>query len=755
MAQMSIAGPRVLLRRLREIMAEPESAQSRLDKTVRIIAANMVAEVCSVYLMRAGSWLELFATEGLNPGAVHQTRLRVGEGLVGEIARTAEPLSLSDAQAHPLFAYRPETGEDPYRSLMGVPILRYGRVVGVVVVQNQTMRHYTEEEIEALQTVAMVLAEMVAAEELVDPAELHEAELEDRLPRRLDGLPLASGIAIGRAVLHEPRVEVTRLIAEDLEEERRRLEEAVAAVRAAVDRMLHSPAFSLGGEHREILEAYRMFANDHGWLMRMREAIASGLTAEAAVERVQVETRARLMRATDPYLRERLHDLEDLANRLLRQLAGKARTAAYEQLGEDAIVVARNMGPAELLDYDPAKLRGIVLEEGSATSHVAIVARALDLPLVGGLDGILEWIEPDDPLVVDGDSGDVYLRPSSDILQAYQEKIALRAQQQAQFAALRELPSVTRDGVVVDLAINAGLLLELPHLKESGACGIGLFRTELQFMISATFPRLTAQTALYRQVLDAAEPRPVVFRTLDIGGDKVLPYLATMREQNPALGWRAIRIALDRPVLLRYQIRALLAAAAGRDLNVMFPLVAEIEEFIEARALVEREIERLRRFGRPLPRQIRVGTMLEVPALAWRIKVLLPHIDFVSVGSNDLLQFFFACDRENPRLAGRYDLLSPSLLSLLHHVVRACQAAGVPVSICGEQAGRPLEAMALVGIGFRTISMPSAAVGPVKRMIRSLSVTEIEAYIGSLLDLPDRSLRPRLEAFAREKGIFV
>jgi phosphotransferase system enzyme I (PtsP) len=596
---------------------------------------------------------------------------------------------------------------------------------------------------------------MVAAEELVDPAELHEAELEDRLPRRLNGLPLASGIAIGRAVLHEPRVEVTRLIAEDLEEERRRLDEAVSAMRAAVDRMLHSPAFALGGEHREILEAYRMFANDHGWLMRMREAITSGLTAEAAVERVQVETRARLMRVTDPYLRERLHDLEDLANRLLRQLAGKVRTAAYEQLGEDAIVVARNMGPAELLDYDPAKLRGIVLEEGSATSHVAIVARALDLPLVGGLDGILEWIEPDDPLVVDGDSGDVYLRPSLDILQAYQEKIALRAQQQAQFAALRELPSVTRDGVAVDLAINAGLLLELPHLAESGACGIGLFRTELQFMISATFPRLAAQTALYRQVIEAAEPRPVVFRTLDIGGDKVLPYLTTMREQNPALGWRAIRIALDRPVLLRYQIRALLAATVARDLNVMFPLVAEVEEFIQARALVEREVERLRRFGRPLPRRIRVGTMLEVPALAWRINTLLPYTDFVSVGSNDLLQFFFACDRENPRLAGRYDLLSPSLLSLLHHVVRACQAHDVPVSICGEQAGRPLEAMALLGLGFRAISMPPAAVGPVKRMIRSLSVAEIESYIGGLLDLPDRSLRPQLEAFARTKGIFV
>ncbi|GAK45388.1 phosphoenolpyruvate-protein phosphotransferase PtsP [Tepidicaulis marinus] len=749
-----VGNPRVLLRRLREAMAEPGSPQKRLDKTVVLIAQNMVTEVCSLYLLRKGNLLELFATQGLNPSAVHQTRLRVGEGLVGDIAQHARPLNLTDAQAHPAFAYRPETGEEIYKSLMGVPILRGGRVIGVLVVQNRTMRHYSEEEVEALETVAMVLAELIGAADLLDADEFSEvAASQPGQPHYLAGTSLSEGIALGHAVLHEPRVHVTHLIAEDVDQEIARLESSVYELRSSIDRMLSTSDLSHAGEHREVLQAYRMFANDRGWLKRMVDVVRTGLTAEAAVERVQNDTRARMLRQTDPYLRDRLHDLDDLANRLLRVLTGVGLSSVSAMLPEDAIVIARNMGPAELLDYDKSKLRGLVLEEGAANAHVAIVARALGLSAVGRADGVLDHIEDGDAIIVDGDTGELYIRPSQEVVEAYSEKARFRARRQEQYKAIRHEEPRTLDGVRVDLNVNAGLLVDLPHMEESGADGIGLFRTELQFMIASTLPSQKDQQELYQAVLDAAGDKPVVFRTLDIGGDKVLPYMKVANEENPALGWRAIRIALDRPALLRHQLRALLAAAAGRELRLMFPMVTEVSEFVRARALVDKELRRLEKFDKPRPTGLQVGTMLEVPSLAWQFDTLLPLVDFVSVGSNDLLQFFFASDRGNARVAQRYDLLSPSALNFLRHVVLACQKHGVPLTLCGEVAGKPLEAMALIGIGFRRISMSPAAVGPVKMMVRSLDTGKLAAFMEALYARPDASVRGDLLRFAEENDI--
>lgn len=753
----SVGGPRVLLRRLREVMAEPESAQKRLDKIVVLIAANMVAEVCSVYLMRPTQELELFATEGLKPTAVHKTRLRVGEGLVGDIAAHARPLNLADAQSHPGFAYRPETGEEIYKSLMGVPVLRSGRVVGVLVVQNRTKRNYTEEEVEALQTVAMVLAEVVAASDLINLSELDEPNLTRRRPFHIRGASFSEGIALGHAVLHEPRVHVAKLIAEDVDLELKRLEQAVYELRGSIDDMLETEDLSHAGEHREVLQAYRMFANDRGWLQRMSEAVRTGLTAEAAVERVQNDTRARLQRAADPYLRERLHDFDDLANRLLRQLTGVKLSSASGNLPNDAIVIARNMGPAELLDYDKERLRGLVLEEGAQNAHVTIVARALGIATVGRADAILDHIDQGDAIIVDGDMGEVYVRPSQDIIDSYSEKARFRARKQAQYQAIRHEPALTVDGERVNLFVNAGLQVDLRHLHESGAEGIGLFRTELQFMVASKLPSLKDQIDLYSAVLDEAGDKPTVFRTLDIGGDKMLPYMdmAAFKEENPALGWRAIRIGLDRPALLRHQLRALLTAAAGRSLRIMFPMVAEVAEFKRARALVDKELARLAKFGKTPPADLQIGTMLEVPSLVWQLDTLLPLVDFVSVGSNDLLQFLFASDRGNPRVASRYDLLSPAVLSFLRFIVLKCRAHNVPVTLCGEMSGKPLEAMALIGVGFRRISMSPAAIGPVKMMTRSLKVGELESYMEGLYGLPDSTLRDKLAAFATEHAVAV
>ncbi len=746
-------GPRTLLRSLREVMAQSGSADDRLQTVVRLIASNMVAEVCSIYLLQPDNRLELFATEGLRAEAVHNTFLALGEGLVGTVAQTARPLALSHAQQHPAFAYRPETGEDPYLSYLGVPLLRSGRVLGVLAVQNTTTRAYKLEEMEALETVAMVLAEMVASGELVNLAALHKAELVDDRAMHHHGVAISEGIALGHAVLHQPRFHVTKLIAEDTGEELGRIEEAIGQLRAQVDAMLSGDNLGRAGEHREILETYRMFANDRGWLARLREAIESGLTAEAAVERVQNETRARLMRQTDPYLRERLHDLDDLANRLLSHLVGVPLTAAGEDLPTDAIIIARNMGPAELLDYDSDKLRALVLEEGSATAHVSIVARALGIPMIGRVEGITDLLEAGDAVIADGDTGEVYALPSPEIVDSYSEKARFRAKRQAQFRELRDKPAVTKDGVAVSLTINAGLMVDLPHLHEAGADGIGLFRTELQFLIASAMPKLSEQRAFYTEVLDAAGDKPVTFRTLDVGGDKVLPYLAHAKEENPALGWRAIRIALDRPGLLRYQLRALLQAAAGRNLRLMFPMVAQVSEFQAARELLDKELARLERLGQPGPSDIKVGSMLEVPSLAWQLDALLPLVDFISIGSNDLLQFFFASDRGNPRVGDRYDLLSPAVLSFLQHVVSQCGVHDVPVSLCGEMAGRPLEAMTLVALGFRTLSIPPAAVGPVKAMILELNAGKLADFVNERLSLPDSSLRSQLAEFAFDNKI--
>ncbi|MBK5948757.1 phosphoenolpyruvate--protein phosphotransferase [Rhodobium orientis] len=752
----TLAGPRLLLRRLREVMAEEISPQERLDKIVVLIAANMVAEVCSIYLLRADRQLELFATEGLNRTAVHRTSLRLGEGLVGLIAAEAEPLNLTDASTHPSFAYKPETGEEIYHSFLGVPVLRAGQTLGVLVVQNRAKRTYTDEEIEALQTTAMVIAEMVAARE--PGAMFPQAnQLDARRTMQIEGQPLADGVGLGKVVLHEPRVVVTNLIAEDANTELDRLEAAVDKLRLSLDRMLASRDVAHHGEHRDVLEAYRMFANDRGWVRRIEEAIGNGLTAEAAVEKVQNDTRARMMRQTDPYLRERLHDIDDLTNRLLRELVGVPLSISAKDLPKDAIIVARNMGAAELLDYERDRVRGLVFEEAGPTSHATIIARALGIPAVGQVAGVTSLCESGDSIIADGGSGIVQLRPPTDVQNAYAEKVRFRARRQAQYKRLRHRPSVTLDGEEISLMLNAGLTVDLPHLEEAGAAGIGLFRTEIPFMVAQTFPRMREQTGLYESVISAAGERPVVFRTLDIGGDKVLPYLRAVQEENPAMGWRAVRLGLDRPALLRTQQRALLRASAGRRLRLMFPMVTETGEFEQARAILERDKLHLQKHGHDIPAEIKLGTMIEVPSLLFELDELFRIVDFASVGSNDLFHFLTATDRGNPRVAERYDAMSAPFLRVLKTIVDRAAVADVPLSICGEMAGRPLEAMALIALGYRTLSMSPSAIGPVKAMLRKLKANELRARLLPRLEAGrwDGDLRLFLKSYADDQNIPV
>ena len=752
MPMSAIASAREILTGLHDVMARRGSAQAKLDRVVDLIAAAMASEVCSIYLLRDQA-LELFATHGLRKEAVHVTRLSMGEGLVGTIAEEGRILNLAEAASHPEFVYRPETGEESFHSFAGVPIIRREQAIGVLAVQHGDPRRYDDVEIEALQTVAMVLSELIASARLVDGS---RGARRDAGMQRMTGLKLVTGMAKGIAVFHQPRVVVEHTVAEDTEAERTRVYAAFRKMREQIDHMTREAEFGTAGEHNEILETYKMFAYDEGWSRRINEAIDSGLTAEAAIERVQQRTRARMREIDDPLLKERMHDLEDLSNRLMRIVSGRMGTAAQTGLAKDAILIARNLGPAELLEYDRRRLKGVVLEEGSLTAHVTIVARAMGVPVIGRVTDIRHIVNEGDAVMVDGDAGSVLVRPTRPLANAFDQRMAMSQKRRAEYATIRHAPAETKDGQRMTLMVNAGLAEDAAMLETAGADGIGLFRTEFQFLIAATLPGRESQQRLYKSVLDAAGDKPVVFRTVDIGGDKALPYLnEEMKDEseNPAMGWRALRLSLERKALMKAQARALVEASAGKVLRVMFPMVSEPWEYEEARALFEEQLAWAKSAKRAGPKRVEFGAMLEVPSLAEMLDILLPRVDFLSIGTNDLTQFLFAADRADPRLAERYDWLSPAILRFLRRVVREADAAGVPLRVCGEMGGRPLEALALIGIGINSLSITPAAVGPVKAMIRSIDASAVRAKVESLLAKPPANMRKSLGDWAKRHGV--
>ncbi|MEO1092239.1 MAG: phosphoenolpyruvate--protein phosphotransferase [Pseudomonadota bacterium] len=747
-----LSASRRLLRRIMELAAAPIQPQQRLDRIVGLIAADMVAEVCSIYVRRSGNIIELFATQGLKTSAVHQTRMRLGEGLVGNIALNADLVNTADAQNDPRYQYFPETGEENYRSFLGVPILRNGEVAGVVVVQNTTPRHYAEDEVEALEIIAALLGEMLASGGLADPDIYTDLSSMAVRPRRLIGVSLVPGVAMGRALLHHPPPQVTRFVSDNPELETARLERAMQALRLDVDRLVASAGLGLG-EHGDVLEAYRMLSHDRSWFRRLHEAILTGLTAEAAVRRVQEETKVRLSQSSNNYLRERLLDLEDLANRLLGHLVGTSRSHRPEEMPDDAIVIARTLSPAELLEYDRTKVKGLVLEEGSHTAHATIIARALEIPLLGGVERAFAAVKDGDVVALDADYGQLFLRPNDDVEHAFARSLAARQAALARVQALRDVPTVTRDGIRVGLHLNAAFLMDLDAVADTGAEGVGLFRTELAFMARGSYPDVAEQTGLYQQVVFALDEKPCTFRTLDVGSDKVLPYWRFSAEDNPAMGWRAMRLVLDQPMLLRQQLRALLRAHPERPLRIMFPMVADMRELDAAQGLLDREVDRAIRAGEPLPSSIDVGAMLEVPALLFQLEQLLDRVSFISVGSNDLEQFLFAADRGNPRLLNRYDTLSPAMLAVIRQLVERCRARSVGLSVCGEMASRPLDALALVALGVRELSLTPASIGQVKAAIRSLDAGAAARFLLRQAELPVHSVRDTFRLYAVDRGV--
>jgi phosphotransferase system enzyme I (PtsP) len=734
---------RKLLGRLRDTMANEAAGQERLDQITHLTADSMGTEVCSIYLFRDDETLELCATQGLNPDSVHQTRMKLGEGLVGRVARSGKTVNAADAPSARGFRYMPETGEEIYPSFLGVPIQRLGEKLGVLVVQSKDAREFSADEVYALEVVAMVLAEMTELGAFVgEGAALRARHTQPVLVR---GVTAQEGTAEGHVWLHEPRVVVTNLVADDPEIERARLFEAVENLRVSVDQLLAGASGDT--EQVQVLEAYRMFANSKGWLRRMEENIDRGLSAEAAVEKEQSDVRARMLQATDAYLRERLQDLDDLSNRLLRIITGQGQQTGAD-LPENPILVARNIGPGELLEYG-RQLRGIVLEEGSVGSHAAIVARALAIPLVINAKRMQNDALNGDHIMVDGDQGIVHLRPDDIVVGAFRDKMAMQAQAQERYASIRDKPAVTLCGKTIRLEMNAGLMADLPSLESSGAEGVGLFRTELQFLVRSQMPKRTELAALYARVLDAAKDKRVVFRTLDIGSDKVLPYMKGQDEPNPALGWRAIRVGLDKPGVMRMQLQALLRAANGRPLSIMFPFVAQYEEYSTARAEVDKALARETKLGHRIPETLEIGAMLETPSLAFASKKFFQEVEFLSIGGNDLKQFFFAADRENELVRRRYDTLNVSFLTFIEDIVDRCKSTNTPLSFCGEDAGRPVEALCLAAIGLHSLSMRPASVGPVKHLLRRCNLDDVRNIIHNARNAGDQTVRPAVMEYLR------
>jgi phosphotransferase system, enzyme I, PtsP len=732
---------RQLFARLRAALA---SGAAGLPDIADLVAQELKSDASVIYVARVGEVLELAATHGLNVSAVGRTRLRVGEGIIGMVAASGDALNLADAQNHPRYVYRPELGEEDFASMMAMPVKRAGRILGVIALLSREARVFSPVEVEAVATVAMLLAEIFARAGATD---LPQEGFSDTLPRRYAGHVLSPGIARGTILAYGAVAPIARLLTDDPAAELRRLEKAVDTANKTLDGLI-AASLPGGNASRDVLDAYRMVAQSAGWLTQVRVAINDGLTAETAVDKVARNLRERMRRIADPYLRERLADIEDMIGRLMVALGGMA---PKPERADGVVLLVRRLGPADLLDWHSRGIAGVAVEEASPSGHAAILARALGLPALAVDRGAVEASRAGDDALLDAEGATLILRPEPDVIQVYDRALAARSVRAAALIAYKDAPSVTKDGTHIGLMLNVGLALELDQLERTGAAGIGLYRTEIAVLAAGGIPDVAGQAAEYGRVMDRAKGRRVQFRTLDLGADKLLPGEAGQGEENPAMGWRSLRVGLDRPAILRRQLRALLLGAQGRPLSIMFPMVATVEEFRAARDLLEAEAARIR----PAPERLEAGTMIEVPSLLFQLPGLLAEADFVSVGTNDLMQFLFAADRGTPELADRYDTLSAPVLEMLERLVVACAEAGVPLSVCGEAAGRPLDALAFAAIGVTTLSMAGNAILPVKALLVEADLEALRPVLRELrrAGAAGGSIREPLTAWAREHGL--
>ena len=742
-----------MLQLFKEITSSDMPMSVRFDKVTAMLAHKMEADAAACYLVIDDNYLELFASYAFNPKLTNAISLKVGEGIIGGIAQSKCTTTVENIWQHPDFLYRAEADEEKYKSFLGAPLIRWGRAIGVLCLYKKELYEFKKAEVEALETLAMAFAEWVGSDEMRAYKNAFIKQRGQTTRDKVKGISLSRGFGVGPAVVHRRRQNVTKIFAEDKQAELERLAKAHSEMNHDLDEKFNSSKLGIG-EHADILDTYRMFAKDKGWYNKIAGHVEGGLTAEAAVERAFEDMWNRLSGTQDVYLKERLHDLRDVADRLLAYLGGDNTDIKAADLPE-IVIVAQTMGPADLMDYDYHKIKALILEDGTPTMHVAIVAKALGIPVVSKIKGIYKEIKSGEVLAVNGDEGIVYLQPSAKVLADFKIKIAERERQIAQMAELKKLPSKTLDKQRINMYINVGLDFDLEYIESTNCDGIGLYRTEIPFMAAEKMPDVEHQFAYYRKLMDKAENKKVVFRSLDVGSDKLLPYWTYSGEENPAIGWRSIRITLDRRAILRQQMRAFIRAAAGKELNVMFPMIANLAEFRDAKETLMLELDKEKRRSENVPSKVNVGLMIEVPSVVFQLDAILLEADFISVGTNDLAQFVFACDRTNNRLSERYDVLSVPFLRVMQEIITKANDAKVLCSVCGEMASNPIEAMVLIGLGYRNLSISGASFGKVKRMIRSANTKDLADYIQTLLDFNQRTLRPQLIAYANDHGIEI
>lgn len=740
-----------ILDKIRQISESSVNAKQKMTEISAVIAEKMSADVVLCYAKVDENYLECLAKFGVED--FFDAQIREGDGVVGKIALEKQTLLLNDDDLCGKYAFDEALKQKKYKSFVGVPIVQWNRAIGVLGVFGGENRIYNDADAEFLKTIAMSLADVLQRLDIVEYKKQLQKLRGVSIKDKIKAISLNKGYGIGPALLHNRRQMITNIFAEDKIAELKRLKSAHEKMNADLEKNFNEAKLGLG-EHVEILETYRMFAKDKGWFQKIVNNIEAGLSAEAAVERVYEDMWNRLSSSNDAYLQERLHDLRDVSDRLMSYLSGNQNRQG-KSADADFILVAQTMGPAELMDYDYKKIKGLVLEDGTPTMHVAIVAKALNIPVLSKVKNIFNEIQNGQKIAVDGNAGIIYLSPSAEVENNFYKKIAEKERLQKKFEELRKLPSQTKDKRKIGMYINVGLPLDFDYVKNTSCDGVGLYRTEIPFMASDNMPNVETQFAYYKNLIDVCDNKKVIFRTLDVGSDKLLPYWSYKGESNPAIGWRSIRITLDRRAILRSQVKAFLMAAKDRELDVMFPMISNYAEFVEAKETLLLEAERLKKNNQPRPKKINIGLMIEVPSVLYELDNILPEADFVSVGTNDLAQFVFACDRGNPKLLDRYDVLSAPFLQVMKNIVDKAKKYGVYCSVCGEMASNPIEALALLGLGYENLSCNGASFPKVKSMVRSVNAAEVADYVQSLLKSSRASLRSQLIAYAYDHAIEI
>jgi phosphotransferase system enzyme I (PtsP) len=727
-----------MLEALRSIVQDVNSAptfRAALDVIVARVRETMGTEVCSIYLVDEERDRYAFvATEGLNKDAVGQLYLQRGQGLVTLVGARAEPLNLEDATTHPRFHYLPEIGEEAFHAFLGVPIIHHRRVLGVLIVQQRERRRFDESEEAFLVTLSAQLAGVVAHAEATGDIKHLGKEDGDRQDAKFSGVPGAPGICIGTIVVVHPSANLDKVPdrqAEDLTVELMVFERAITAVRDDIRELGDQLSHSLPKEELALFDAYLHMLDDAALAGDVRERIRAGQWAQGALRQVIAEHVRAFETMEDSYLRERATDVKELGQRVLAYLQDVRQKKQH--FPEQTVLVGEEVTASMMAEIPPDRLKGIVSVRGSGSSHVAIMARALDLPTVMGAVDLPLFAVEGKSAIVDGFQGCVFVNPSSHLTTHYLDLLEEEREFAAELEELKDAPSVTRDGHRVRLWVNIGLVADISRSLDRGAEGIGLFRTEVPFMTQDRFPTEEEQRLIYRAHMEAFNPHPVTMRTLDIGGDKALSYFP-IQEENPFLGWRGIRVTLDHPEIFLAQVRAMIKASAGlpNRLRIMLPMISSVSEVDDAKVLVQRAYQEVVEEGMAV-RMPELGVMIEVPSAVYQARELARRVDFLAVGSNDLTQYMLAVDRNNPRVAGLYRDLHPAVLQALREVAKAGHAEGVAVGICGELAGTPTGAILCLAMGYDVLSMNATNLPRVKWAIRNISMMQARRWLATTL----------------------